>query len=147
MKPAAPPSHAGYQTSASHKKLESSMADMKGAHLIHTPQHGGAFFMAPNKMNHLEALYSEKCGFRLVFFNAFTKPIGVNQFRGFILVVPDKQDEPEVHRFLTATADGKIMKTTIGDEVSRPFDIQLFVEFPGNDEPDLFTIRMPAKKH
>ncbi len=31
----------------------------------------------------------------------------------------------------------------VTDEASKPFEIQLYVEFPENDEPELFTIRVP----
>lgn len=121
------------------------MVHMKGAHTIHEPQHGGAFFMAPNKMHHLEGMYSEACGFQLVFYNAFTKSIRADRFRAMIKVVPTKDDEPEVMRFLSKTQHDTVLHATVGNEVSRPFTIELYIEFPDSDEPQLFTIKVPAK--
>ncbi len=124
----------------------SKMAEMpkvEGAHMIHRGQHGGAFFMAPNKMNHVEALYSDDCGFRVIFYNIRTEYIRAARFRAFIKVVPDSMDEPEVLRFLSPDQNGEILAATIGDEAGKPFEIQLYVEFPENDEPELFTIRVP----
>ena len=60
---------------------------MKMAHMDHESKLGGVFFMAPNKMHHLEATYSKECGFQLYLYNAFTRPINVNRSRAFIKVV------------------------------------------------------------
>jgi hypothetical protein len=60
------------------------MATMKKAHQVHHPQHGGAFFMAPNKMNHVEVIYSSACGARVYMYNAFTKPIRADRFLAFV---------------------------------------------------------------
>ncbi len=119
------------------------MAKVEGAHMIHRGQHGGTFFMAPNKMNHLEALYSDDCGFRVIFYNIRTEYIRAARFRAFIKVVPDSMDEPEVLRFLSPGQNGDILSASIGDEAGKPFEIQLYVEFPQSDEPELFTIRVP----
>jgi hypothetical protein len=40
------------------------------------------------------------------------------------------------------TQDGAVLSTAFGDEVSRPFEIQLYIEFPEAIEPELFTIRL-----
>ena len=123
-----------------------SMAEMpkvEGAHMIHRGQHGGTFFMAPNKLNHLEALYSDDCGFRVIFYNIRTEYIRAARFRAFIKVVPDSMDEPEVLRFLSPDQNGGILSASIGDEAGKPFEIQLYVEFPQSDEPEMFTIRVP----
>ena len=115
---------------------------MEGAHMIHKSQHSGAFFMAPNKVNHVEALYSDDCGFRVVFFNILTQHIRADRFRAMIMVIPDTLDEPELHRFLSPTQDGEVLSTAFGDEVSKPFEIQLYIEFPEAMEPELFTVRV-----
>ncbi len=124
-------------------QMATQMAKVEGAHMIHKGQHGGAFFMAPNKLNHLEAFYSDDCGFRVIFYNIRTESIRAARFRAFIKVVPDSMDEPEVLRFLSPGQNGEILSASIGDEAGKPFEIQLYVEFPGNDEPELFTIRVP----
>jgi hypothetical protein len=119
------------------------MSKVEGAHMIHRAQHGGAFFMAPNKLNHVEALYSDDCGFRAVFYNIRTEYIRADRFRAFIKVVPDSMDEPEVLRFLSPDQNGEVLRASIGDEVSKPFEIQLYVKFPEAEEPELFNIRVP----
>lgn len=127
-----------------HRKHKNPMPEMKGAHMDHRPRYGGAFFMAPDKIHHLEGVFSEKCGFRLVFFNAFTKHIRAQRFRAFIKVVPDKQHEPEIMRFLSPNGEGTVMHADIGNSVTKPFGIELYVKFPESDDPQLFNIRVSA---
>lgn len=124
-------------------KMSSGMAKVEGAHMIHRGQYGGAFFMAPNKLNHLEIFYSDDCGFRVIFYNIRTESIRAARFRTFIKVVPDSMDEPEVLRFLSPGQNGDILSASIGEEAGKPFEIQLYVEFLEGDEPELFTIRVP----
>jgi len=126
-----------------HPKHLAAMPAMKGAHMDHKPRHGGAFFMAPNKINHLESMFSERCGFQLVFYNAHTKNIRADRFRAFIKVVPDKQHEPEVIRFLSPNHEGTVLQAKIGDVVSRPFNVELYVKFPQSDDPQMFNIQVP----
>lgn len=62
------------------------MATMKNAHQVHHPQHDGAFYMAPNKMNHVEVIYSNACGVRVYMYSAFTMPINVDRFLAVLRV-------------------------------------------------------------
>lgn len=119
-------------------------ADMEGAHTVHTPQRGGAFFMAPNKTHHIEGVYTEECGFQLFLFNAFTQHIRVERFQAFVHVYPKSEDEIDIIRFLSPSNDGAMLSATFGDAVSRPFDIELYVRFPDSDEPQMFNIKVPA---
>jgi hypothetical protein len=128
-----------------HKKGGAQMAHMKGAHMDHRPRHKGAFFMAPNKTNHLEGVYSERCGFQLYLFNAFTKPIHVGRFQAFIKVIPDSDDEAEIIRFLSPNQDQTVLRAAIGNAVTRPFKIELYLRFPEADDPELFSVRVPAR--
>ena len=125
-----------------HGKHGHSMPEMKGAHMDHASRHGGSCFMAPDKIHHLEGVYSERCGFRLVFYNAMTKPIRADRFRAFIKIVPEKEDEPEVIRFLSTNAQGTVLHADIGTDVSRPFEVELYVKFPESDDPQLFNIHV-----
>jgi hypothetical protein len=120
------------------------MPAMKGAHTDHAAKHGGAFFMAPDKMHHLEGVYSEACGFRLYLYNAFTKPIRVGRFRAFIRIVPSREDEAEMIRFLFANPELTVLAAAIDDAPTRPFEIRLHLKFPEADEPELFNLRVPA---
>jgi hypothetical protein len=127
-----------------HSGHSHSMPEMEGAHMTHVPQHGGAFFMAPNKMHHLEGVYSDTCGFRLFLYNAFTEPIHVDRFQAFVHVFPSREDEFDIIRFLSPSSDGTVLTTAIGNAVSRPFEIELYVKFPEAIEPQLFNILVPA---
>lgn len=117
--------------------------DPVGMHSIHEPQFGGrSFFMAPNKLHHLEPLYSDECGFRLVLYNAYTQPIAVHRFRAFIKIIPEDQDLPEMIRFLSPSADGALLVAAITPRVPPPFEIELYLKFPETDEPELFNIKI-----
>lgn len=121
------------------------MPEMEGAHMVHRPQHGGAFFMAPNKLHHLEALYSDHCGFRVVFYNAVTQHIRANRFQAFVRAIPKDEDEPETLRFLSHSEDGATLGTTFGASLSKPFDVELYVKFPDSEEPQLFNIQVAGE--
>ena len=127
-----------------HSGKKHSMPGMEGAHMDHKPRHGGAFFMASNMIHHLEGVFSDACGFQLFMYNAFTKPIHVDRFQAMINVVPSHDDEPDVMRFLSPSEDNTVLSAAISDAVTRPFRIDLHVKFPGSDDPQLFTIRVPA---
>ena len=122
------------------------MATMMKAHQVHHPQHGGAFFMAPNKMNHVEVIYSEACGARVFLYNAFTEPISVNEFLAFVEFVPSDEDQFEVIRFLQPSKDGGYLTTGSNHGVEPPFDITLFMKFPNSDHVEQFTVKLePAR--
>lgn len=117
--------------------------DSAGMHSIHEPQFGGrSFFMAPNKLHHLEALYSDDCGFRLVIYNAYTQPIAVNRFQAFIKVIPENEELPEMIRFLSPSADGTLLVAAMATHVPPPFEIELYLKFPESEDPELFNIRI-----
>ncbi len=125
-----------------HDKHAMEMPEMAGAHLDHKARHGGAFIMAPNKMHHLEGVYSERCGFSLFIYNAFTEPVRVHRFRAFVRVVPGAENEAETHRFLLPAHDGAFLHADLGSDFSRPFVLESFVKFPAVGEPELFTFRI-----
>ena len=118
------------------------MAGMKGAHEVHEGQYGGTFFMAPNKTNHVEGVYSKECGFRLVIFNAMTQPISVNRFGAFVKYIPEDEDEPEAYRILSQSHDGSVLQASSNPEIKGKFDVELYVKFPDSDEPNMFNIRI-----
>lgn len=120
------------------------MGDSKGAHEVHTGTYGGTFFMAPNKTHHIEGKYSEKCGFSLVLFNAYTKPISANRFKAFVKYIPEDDDQIEAYRILSPSEDGSVLRAPKGPHIKGAFDIELYVEFPGKPAPDMFNI--PGRK-
>lgn len=125
---------------AQHSEHAQSMPEMEGAHMSHQPRYEGALFMAPNKMHHLEGVYSEDCGFQLFLYNAFSEHIHVDRFQAFVHVLPSREDELDIFRFLSPANRGTVLATTFGDAISRPFEIELYVKFPDSDEPQLFNI-------
>ncbi len=128
-----------------HGKPGMNMPQMEGAHSDHNSRHGGSFIIAPNKMHHLEGVYSERCGFRLFFYNAFTEPIRAHRFRAFVRVIPEARDQAETHRFLLADKEGSVLQADLGSDFSRPFVIETYVKFPGSGQPELFTFKIPRK--
>lgn len=123
-----------------HLEPGESPPEMKGAHMTHRPQHGGTFFMAANKVHHLEVLYSKECGVQLFLYNAFTEPIRVNRFRAIIKIISGDEGAPEIMRFLSPSEDGTVLGANLGDGVKKPFEIQLYVKFPETEQPDFFNI-------
>jgi copper(I)-binding protein len=116
----------------------------QGAHMMHTSLRGGTFYMAPNKMHHIEAVYTEECGFQLFLYNAFTESIHINRFQAFVHVFPQRDDQFDIIRFLSPAHRGTVLAATFADAVSRPFDVELYVKFPDSDEPQVFNIAVPA---
>ena len=137
----------GGTKAASDKMGGMKMGGAKGAHEVHEGQYGGTFFMAPNKTHHVEGQYSEKCGFSLVLFNAMTEPINVSRFKAFVKFIPEDEDQGEVYRFLSASHDGSVMRAPKGPQIKGAFDIEMYVAFPGKDEPELFNIPGRKKGH
>ena len=125
---------------------EEIMAIMKDAHLVHHPQYGGAFSMAPNKMNHVEVTYSDACGARVFMFNAYTEPIRADRFLAFVEFVPRDDDQFEVIRFLQPSKNGDYLVTSANHGVEPPFDIRLHMKFPGSDEVELFTVKLEQEQ-
>jgi len=118
------------------------MTEMKKAHQVHHPQKGGAFFMAPNKMNHLEVIYSMACGLRVYMYNAYTVPIRADRFLAYLEFVPQDEDQLEVIRILQPSEHGEYLGTGANHGIEGPFDISLFMKFPGSDEVELFSVKL-----
>ncbi len=120
-------------------------SDMVGAHMDHAARHGGAFYMAPNKVHHLELVYSKACGVQLYLYNAFTKPIHVERFQAFVKLVPDDELEAfEAVRFLAPAAGWSVLTSPTNIDFDPPYTIELMVKFPDAEEPELFSMEVPA---
>ena len=59
-------------------------------------------------------------------------------------MIPAKADEPETFRFLKPSMHQTYLVTDLGDEVTRPFQVKLYVKFPEADDPAVFTVLAPA---
>ena len=113
---------------------------MKMAHMDHESKLGGVFFMAPNKMHHLEATYSKECGFQLYLYNAFTRPINVNRFLAFIKVTGEIDgEEDELTLFLEPNKSYTTMHNLLDVNLTASFEIELHLKFPESEEVELFN--------
>ena len=113
---------------------------MEMAHMDHESKLGGVFFMAPNKMHHLEATYSKECGFQLYLYNAFTKPINVNRFLAFLKVTGEIDgEEDELTLFLEPNKYYTTMQNLLDVNLTGSFEIELHMKFPESEEVELFN--------
>jgi hypothetical protein len=113
---------------------------MKMAHMDHESKLGGVFFMAPNKMHHLEATYSKECGFQLYLYNAFTRPINVNRFLAFLKVTGEIDgEEDELTLFLEPNKSYTTMHNLLDVNLTASFEIELHLKFPESEEVELFN--------
>ena len=113
---------------------------MEMAHMDHESKLGGVFFMAPNKMHHLEATYSKECGFQLYLYNAFTKPINVNRFLAFLKVTGEIDgEEDELTLFLEPNKSYTTMQNLLDVNLTASFEIELHLKFPESEEVELFN--------
>ena len=113
---------------------------MKMAHMDHESKLGGVFFMAPNKMHHLEATYSRDCGFQLYLYNAFTRPINVNRFLAFLKVTGEVDgEEDELTFFLEPNKSQTSLQNDLEANLSSSFEIELHLKFSESEEVELFN--------
>ena len=113
---------------------------MKMAHMDHASKLGGVFFMAPNKMHHLEAIYSRECGFQLYLYNAFTRPINVNRFLAFLKVTGEVDgEEDELTFFLEPNKSQTSLQNDLEANLSSSFEIELHLKFSESEEVELFN--------
>ena len=114
---------------------------MKMAHMDHESKLGGVFFMAPNKMHHLEATYSKECGFQLYLYNAFTRPINVNRFLAFLKVTGEIDgEEDELTLFLEPNKSYTSIHNLLDVNLTASFEIELHLKFPESEEVELFNL-------
>ncbi len=130
----------------SHEGHASSHGEHKVPHSDHTPKHGGIFFMTPNKIHHIEGVYSKECGFQLYIYNEYTEPISVIGFQAIIKIIQKKEGEKIEHiLFLPPTNDHMILQSPLIEGhhsvlgLEGTFSIKLYLKFPGNNVPALFN--------
>ena len=114
---------------------------MKMAHMDHESKLGGVFFMAPNKMHHLEATYSKECGFQLYLYNAFTRTINVNRFLAFLKITGEIDgEEDELTLFLEPNKSHTTMHNLLDVNLTASFEIELHLKFPESEVVELFNL-------
>ncbi len=111
-------------------------------HSVHTPQHGGIFFMALDNEHHLEGALLKSGVFRVYLYDVFTKPLSTAEVRGAsgFIQVGDSDDAPKIS--LRMGKNGHTLETSLGKDLKLPVTINLFLHFRGsnpNDRPEVFT--------
>jgi len=73
-----------------------------GAHMDHTPRHGGTVFMAPDSFHHIEGSYPEDGIFRLYATDNYRAPVDVSAWSG--RVVLEEEYDSETDEFIEVIA-------------------------------------------
>ena len=68
-----------------------------GAHMDHTPRHGGTVFMAPDSFHHIEGTYPEPGIFRIYATDNFREPVNMSTWGG--RAVTDEEYDEETDEF------------------------------------------------
>ncbi len=118
-----------------------------GAHMDHTPRHGGRVFMAPDSFHHIEGAYSEAGTFRLYATNNYREPVDVRLWMGRVVLSeeydPVSDEFEELLSFpLLPSPDGSYLEAEVG-KLPFPADIttkiQLVEDFPEDRFDFIFT--------
>ena len=116
------------------------------AHGNHNPQHGGAFFMAPDNWHHLEGAYFSPGVFRLYLYDDFTRPLPLAQVRATTarIILPKEGKE------LPLVRNGRFLEANVG-KLQFPAVMQAKVKFQTQAPEhhfdftfDKFSIDLPA---
>jgi hypothetical protein len=91
-----------------------------GAHMDHSPRHGGRVFMAPDSFHHIEGAYPEPGVFRLYATDNYREPVDVTMWMGRIVLEEDY--DPATDEFievesaaLLPSPDGAYLEAAVGD--------------------------------
>ena len=110
-----------------------------GAHMDHSPRHGGIVFMAPDSFHHIEGIYPEKGIFRLYASDNYREAVDVSTWSGCVVLEEEYDEETdeftEVVAFdLVPSPDGAFLEAAVGD-LPVPAEITAKVVFVA-DFPD-----------
>ncbi len=91
-----------------------------GAHMDHSPRHGGRVFMAPDGFHHIEGTYPEPGVFRLYATDNYREPVDVTMWMGRVVLEEDY--DPATDEFIEVEAaallpspDGAYLEAEVGD--------------------------------
>ena len=104
-----------------------------GAHMDHSPRHGGIVFMAPDSFHHIEGTWPEDGVFRLYATDNYREPVDVGGWTGRA-VIEEEYDENtdefvEVVAFdLVPAPDGAYLEALVGD-LAAPAEVTAKVVF------------------
>ena len=118
-----------------------------GAHMDHSPRHGGRVFMAPDSFHHIEGAYPEVGVFRLYATDNYRNPVDVTMWMG--RVVLEEEYDSTTDEFIEVTAfpllpspDGSYLEAEVGD-LPVPAEVitklQVLEDFPEDRFDFIFT--------
>jgi len=107
-------------------------------HGNHNPQHGGAFFMAPDNWHHLEGTYPRAGFFRLYLYDDYTKPLPADKVRAISgrLTTADGRDIP-------LTRNGRVLEAHV-PQAALPLTVHAHVRFDPGGAENLFDFTFPS---
>ena len=109
-----------------------------GAHMDHSPRHGGTVFMAPDGFHHIEGTYPEPGVFRIHATDNYREPVDVTLWMGRAVLEEEYDEATDEFREVTAFAmlpapGGAYLEAEVGD-LATPAEItaklQLAEDFP-----------------
>ena len=118
-----------------------------GAHMDHSPRHGGRVFMAPDSFHHIEGTYPEPGVFRLYATDNYREPVDVTMWMGRVVLEEDY--DPATDEFIEVEAayllpspDGAYLEAEVGDR-PLPTDfiakIRMVEDYPEDRFDFIFT--------
>ena len=135
-----------------------------GAHMDHSPRHGGTVFMAPDGFHHIEGTYPEPGVFRIYATDNYREPVDVTLWMGRAVLEEEYDAATDEFREVTAFAmlpapGGAYLEAEIGGDVASPAEITaklqlnedfpedrfdfIFAGFTGDPPRETFTVDAP----
>ena len=91
-----------------------------GAHMDHSPRHGGTVFMSPDSFHHIEGTYPKAGIFRLYATDNYREPVAMREWGG--RVVLEEEYDPATDEFTDVVAvdlipnpEGTFLEAVVGD--------------------------------
>ena len=120
-----------------------------GAHMDHSPRHGGRVFMAPDSFHHIEGTYPEPGIFRLYATDNYREPVDVTMWMGRVVLQEDYDAATDEFIEVEAAAllpspDGGYLEAEVGDR-ALPADfiakLRMVEDFPEDRFDFIFSER------
>lgn len=113
-----------------------------GAHMDHTPRHGGTVFMAPDSFHHIEGAYPEAGRFRVYATNNFREPVDVSLWMGRAVLEEEYDEATDEFREVVAfpllpSPDGAYLEAEVGN-IAVPAEITAKLQVVENFPEDRF---------
>ena len=125
-----------------HSGMDHSGMDHSAGHSDHNPKHGGTFFMALDKIHHLEGTLSNPDIFRVYIYDQFTLPLKVENLEktSGTIYWGEFPDPPGI--LLETVPEKAMLEANLNREFEFPVTLTLLLQFHGAEdgsEPELFT--------